>query len=95
MILEREGLEQEKVWLIHKNGFTLGSVVSDSPKRTAQYNHYSMVRSQVSHVHVLYEPVGDVDMISTTFKYIQHIHGFFAICAHFSLCLHMWCKTIH
>ena len=75
MILEREGLEQEKVWLIHKSGFTLGSVVSDSPKRTAQYNHYSMVRSQVSYV--LYEPAGDVD-ISTctayTWKFSQFMH---------------------
>ena len=48
--MEREGLEQEKIWLIHKNGFTLGTVISDSPKRTSQYNHYSMVRSQVSRV---------------------------------------------
>ena len=48
VISEREGLELEKIWLIHKNGFTLGNLVSDSPKRTSQYNHYSMVRSQVS-----------------------------------------------
>ena len=48
VISEREGLEQEKIWLIHKNGFTLGTLISDSPKRASQYNHYSMMRSQVS-----------------------------------------------
>ena len=47
VILEREGLEQEKIWVIHKSGFTLGTLIDDSPKRSSQYTSYSLVKSQV------------------------------------------------
>ena len=47
MISEREGLELEKIWVIHKSGFTLGTLVDDSPKKNTQYTSYSLVKSQV------------------------------------------------
>lgn len=47
--LEKEGLEQERVWVVHKRGFCLGIIMHESPKKsTALSTHVSFSRIQVS-----------------------------------------------
>ncbi len=45
--MEREGLNKESVWVVHKAGFTQGTVVQDSPKKTSLATHVSFFRVQV------------------------------------------------
>ena len=47
VLSERQGLQQELVWIVHKSGFTLGTLVQDSPKRNAISNHATFIRQQV------------------------------------------------
>ena len=48
VLLDKQGLTQERVWVVHKGGFCLGTVVQDSPKRsTALSTHVSFFRVQV------------------------------------------------
>jgi hypothetical protein len=48
VLLEREGLAQDRVWVVHKGGFCLGMVVRDSPKRaSALSTHVSLFKVQV------------------------------------------------
>ena len=44
--MEQQGLE--KVWVVHNQGFTLGTVVHDTPKRSNLSAHITLVRYQVS-----------------------------------------------
>lgn len=48
VLSEKEGLYQERVWLVHKGGFCLGTVMKDSPKKsTALSTHTSFFKVQV------------------------------------------------
>ena len=48
VMLEKEGLSQERVWVVHKGGFCLGTVVHDSPKKsTTLSTHVSFFKVQV------------------------------------------------
>ena len=46
VLLEQQGLE--KVWVVHNQGFTLGTVIHDTPKRSNLSAHITLVRYQVS-----------------------------------------------
>ena len=46
VLLEQEGLE--KVWVVHNQGFTLGTVIHDTPMRSNLSAHITLVRYQVS-----------------------------------------------
>ena len=49
VLSEKDNLEQERVWVVHKDGFSLGTVVRDSPKQSTTMSiHYSLVVNQVS-----------------------------------------------
>ena len=45
--MEREGLSKENVWVVHKAGFTQGTVVQDTPKKSSLSTHVSFFRVQV------------------------------------------------
>ena len=53
VLLEREGLSQERVWVVHKGGFCLGTIVQDSPKKSTLATHTSFFRVQVRPVESL------------------------------------------
>ena len=54
VLLEKEGLSQDRVWVVHKRGFSLGTVVHDSPKKTVLSTHVSFFRVQViTHCNVI------------------------------------------
>ena len=44
--MEQQGLE--KVWVVHNHGFTVGTVINDTPKRSNLSAHITLVRYQVS-----------------------------------------------
>eukprot|EP00731_Ephydatia_muelleri_P023185 Em0015g768a len=43
VLYEKDSLEQERVWVVHKDGFSLGTLVRDSPKQSSISAHYSLV----------------------------------------------------
>ena len=48
VLSEQEGLHQDRVWVVHKGGFCLGTVVQDTPKNpNALSTHVRFFKVQV------------------------------------------------
>ena len=48
VLSEKDSLSKERVWVVHRGGFSLGTIVHDSPRRTNLLTHVSLVRYQAS-----------------------------------------------
>ena len=46
MLSDKEGLEHERVWVVHRGGFSLGTVQPEA-QPTNLSSHFSIVRYQV------------------------------------------------
>ena len=46
--LEKDMMQQDKVWVVHRRGFSLGIVDKDfSPQKSSLSSHVSIIRSHV------------------------------------------------